>query len=244
MLHITDVPDLFKGLGFERIETISGTTYKDCSTIIVAPTRGTINVKVVQAWQNLLPLMNQKRAFIFATGHEVGIAYNQLIENIIVNPELNKWKYILTLEDDNLPPPDALQRLIETIEESQYDAVSGIYFTKGDINMPMAYGTPERFRATGELEFIPRNVVEAVQNGHVMEVNGIAMGCALWKLDLFKEIKSPWFVTCNDIVPEKGAMCYTQDLYFCERARRLGKRFAVDFRVKVGHLDINTGLVY
>jgi hypothetical protein len=78
-----------------------------------------------------------------------------------------------------------------------------------------------------------------------MEVNGIAMGCALWRMELFRELAAPWFVTVNDVFPEKGgAQCFTQDLYFCERARRAGKRFAVDFRVKVGHLDTETGVVY
>jgi len=77
-----------------------------------------------------------------------------------------------------------------------------------------------------------------------MRVNGIAMGCALWRIDLFREIPPPWFVTVSDVIPGKGPQCFTQDLSFCEKAVRQGKRFAVDMRVKVGHLDINSGLVY
>ncbi|MEK7466884.1 MAG: hypothetical protein AAB074_05660 [Planctomycetota bacterium] len=34
------------------------------------------------------------------------------------------------------------------------------------------------------------------------------------------------------------------DRYFCEEAREPGKRLAVDFRVKVGHIDPGTGIVY
>ena len=246
MLPAADVPAKLSGLGFERVEFVPGTSYKDTSTIILIPTRGTIHYKVVQAWQNLIPMMNQKRAVFFAAGHEVGQAYNTLIENVLANPVLNTWKYILTLEDDNLPPPDALQRLVESLEGGKYDAVSGIYFTKGDFNMPMAYGTPDRFRVTGELDFIPRNIVQDLAMGNVIEVNGIAQGCSLYRMDLFKELKGPWFVTVNDVVPESGGgvACYTQDLNFCQRARRAGKRFAVDCRVKVGHLDVNTGMVY
>ena len=37
---------------------------------------------------------------------------------------------------------------------------------------------------------------------------------------------------------------YTQDLSFAERAVRLGKRFGVDMRVRVGHLDVRTGVIY
>jgi hypothetical protein len=77
-----------------------------------------------------------------------------------------------------------------------------------------------------------------------MAVNGIAMGCALWRMDLFRQIPKPWFVTVADYLPDRGLVSFTQDLYFCEKAVRAGKRFAVDFRVRVGHMDVDTGEVY
>ena len=233
-----------EGLGYERVDLIEGSTYKDNSTIIIIPTRGMIHHRVVQAWQGLIGPMNQKKAILFATGHEVGAAYDEMIKNILANPDLSKWKYVLTLEDDNIPPPDAHIRLLETIEWGKFDAVSGIYFTKGDLNMPMAYGDPEEYKRTGVLDFRPRDVRAALRNGTVMPVNGIAMGCSLYRMDLFRELPAPWFVTVNDVVEGKGVSCFTQDLYFCERAKRAGKTFAVDLRVKVGHLDVNTGTVY
>lgn len=232
------------GLGFERVEHIVGSTYKDNSTVIVIPTRGMIHHRVVASWQNLIAPMNQKRALIFASGHEVGTAYNAMIQNILANPELSKWKYVMTLEDDNLPPPDAHIRLLEAIEWGSYDAVSALYFTKGEVGMPMAYGDPTEHGRTGVLDFRPRDVRAALAAGQVMPVNGIAMGCALWRTTLFREIPPPWFVTVNDVVPGKGPQCFTQDLSFCEKAVRAGKRFAVDMRVKVGHLDVNSGRVY
>lgn len=254
-----------EGLGFERIEYIPGSTFKDNSTVVVVPTRGfekhrqddlckandhrfcmlpLFHTKVFQSWQNMIAPMNQKRAFFYTTGHEVGQAYNAIIEGILANPDVSKWKYILTLEDDNVVPPDAHIRLLESIDQTGFDAVSGIYFTKGDIGMPMAYGDPDEYRKTGVLEFRPRDVRAALQKGHIMEVNGIAMGCALWRIQLFKDIPKPWFVTVADYIPDKGVQCFTQDLNFCERAKKAGKRFGVDFRVRVGHLDVNTGTVY
>lgn len=244
MVPAVEAMESLTGLGFERVAHIPGTTYKDNSTAIIIPTRGTIHWKVVERWQGLIGPMNQKRAMLFATGDEVGQAYNRMIEFILAHPELSKWKYVLTLEDDNLPPPDAQIRLLESIEATGVDAMSGIYFTKGDVNMPMAYGDPGEFARTGVLDFKPRDVRAAVQQGHIMEVNGIAMGCALWRMDLFRQVPGPWFVTVADFVPGQGTKAFTQDLYFCERAKRVGKRFAVDFRVRVGHLDINTGVVY
>jgi hypothetical protein len=244
MLTMDKVTDAVQGLGFERIEHIPGSTFRDNSTIIVIPTRGMIHHKVVQAWQNLMAPMNQKRGIMFASGHEVGRAYDELVERILVDPVLSKWQYMLTLEDDNLPLPDAHIRLLESIAWGDFDAVSGLYWTKGDYNMPMAYGDPEHYNRTGELEFKPRDVRQALTRGTLMPVNGIAMGCALWKLDLFRRIPKPWFQTLSDWTPEKGGECGTQDLVFCGKAKRAGARFAVDMRVKVGHLDINTGIVY
>ena len=254
-----------EGLGFERIQHIHGATYKDNSTVIVVPNRGiekhtedkvckggdhrfckipAFHKRFLESVQNMIAPMNQKRAFFYTTGHEVGKAYNDLIEQVLANAELAKWKYILTIEDDNIVPPDAHIRLLESIEQTGFDAMSGIYFTKGDIGMPMAYGDPEEYRKTGVLEFRPRDIRAALRNGNIMEVNGIAMGCAIWKMDLFKAIPKPWFVTVADVIPEKGVQCFTQDLNFCEKARKAGKKFGVDFRVRVGHLDINTGTIY
>jgi hypothetical protein len=203
-----------------------------------------IHHKVVGAWQALVAPMNQKRAILFAAGHEVGEAYDTMVAGILEHPQLKDWQYVLTLEDDNLPMPDAHIRLLESIHWGGYDAVSGIYFTKGDYNMPMAYGDPELFRRTGELDFRPRDIVSALQNGNVMEVNGIAMGCAIWKTELFRRIPRPWFQTLADWTPEKGSVAGTQDLVFWGKARRAGARFAVDMRVRVGHIDPETGVVY
>jgi hypothetical protein len=244
------------GLGFERVEHVAGSTYKDSSTVLVIPTRskfktedgeevrGLIPSRVVQAWQGLIAPMNQKRAILFASGHEVGQAYDAMIRMILEHPELSKWRYVMTLEDDNIPPPDAHLRLLETIQWGHYDAVSAIYFTKGEINMPMAYGDPAEYQRTGQLDFRPRDVKEALAAGQVMPVNGIAMGCALWKMSLFREIPPPWYVTLNDLVPGKGIVGMTQDLSFCQKAVLGGKRFAVDMRVRVGHLDIASGTVF
>ena len=246
MTPIADVVDRFKseGLGFDRIEHIAGSTYKEASTVIVIPTRGTISDVVVSKLLGLIAPMNQKRAILFASGHEVGQAYNAMIEMILAHPELSKWKYVMTLEDDNLPPPDAQIRLLESIEWGNYDAVSGLYFTKGDQNMPMAYGDPAEYTRTGVLDFRPRDIREALAAGQVMPVCGIAMGCALWRMDLFRTIPKPWYVTVSDVIPGKGVQGFTQDLWFWDRAIRAGKKAATDMRVRVGHLDVNTGVVY
>lgn len=247
MIDVKDVVEKEKRdrkLAFERIEVLSGISYKDCSTVIVVPTRGTIHYKVTAAWDNLIAPMNQKRSKFYAVGEEVGRAYTAMIKNILNDEVLSKYKFILTLEDDNVPPPDAHLKLLESIEFGPFDAVSGLYYTKGDLNMPMAYGDPKEFVKNGVMDFKPRNIAKALETGNIMEVNGIGMGCALWRMDLFREMPPPWFVTVQEYIPFQGMRCLTQDLEFCERLRKEGKRVAVDMRVCVGHVDPRTGVMY
>src|SRR4030042_2915961 len=120
---------------------IQGNTYKDLSTICIVPTRGMISAKVVQNWMGLMSPMNQKFIRLFIIGMEVGEAYNSAIEMILNNEELSKWKYVLTLEEDNMPPIDGILKLYENMDK--YDAVGGLYWTKGEGGQPMIYGDPK-----------------------------------------------------------------------------------------------------
>ncbi len=216
-------------------EIIKGNTYKDLSTIIIIPTRGLIHCKAVSSWWSLITPMNQKTTKVFAVGMEVGDAYNNMIEQILQHPELSKWKYILTLEEDNLPPPNGLMKLYENIDN--YAAVGGLYWTKGEQGQPMIYGEGK----DGDLHFRPQNPREDIQ-----ECDGLGMGFTLFQLDLFKDsrIPKPWFKTLQDWSPETGAKVYTQDLYFFENIRKLGYKVACDTRVRVGHLDPQTEVVW
>lgn len=244
----TTLPTDSPGLGFERIELIPGSTYRDNSTVIVVPTRGqvhepSLSAKFVQHFMGLIAPMNQKRAILFAAGHEVGRAYDEMVRVVLAHPQLSTWRFVLSVEDDTLVPADAHIRLLESIEAGPFDAVGGIYHTKGDVNMPMCFGDPEEFRRTGVLDFRPRDVVAALRAGHVVPANGLAMGCTLFRMSLFREIPPPWFVTVADVV-DGNAKAMTQDLEFFEKAARAGKRAACDTRVRCGHMDTSTGTVY
>lgn len=212
-------------------------SYRDLSTIIICPTRGKIAAKVVQSWQGLIRPMNQKVIGpIFMIGMEVDDAYNQAIQMVLDNPELSKWKYILTIEEDNAPPPDGLMKLYESIE--QYDVVGGLYWTKGVEGQPMIYGNPS---------VMPRNFIPQMPIADtVQQCNGLGMGFNLWKIDMFKDtrLEKPWFRTLQEHVAGQGTRMYTQDLYFFERALNLGYKFACDTRVRVGHYDYDNDTMW
>ena len=225
--------DLDKSI--ERLE--KSKSYRDLSTIIICPTRGMIPYRVVQALMGLMKPMNQRVIGpIFAVGMEVGVAYTSMIEMILANPELAKYKYILTIEEDNIPPCDGLLKLYESMDK--YDVVAGLYWTKGEGGQPMQYGK------VGE---IPKNFIPQMPTvNSVTECNGLGMGFDLFKLDMFKDpdIPKPWFKTVQEAIPGGGARAYTQDLYFYENAAKAGYIFACDCRVKVGHYDYQNDIVW
>lgn len=214
-----------------------GKTYNDLSTIIICPTRGLVADRVVQSWMGLIRPMNQKCIGpIFFRGYEVGEAYNMAIDFVLNNPELSKWKYILTIEEDNLPPPDGLLKLYENMDK--FDVIGGLYWTKGEGGQPMIYGDPN----SEEYNFIP----QVPQIDTIQPANGLGMGFNLWNIEMFKDerLPRPLFKTQQEFVPGKGFVGYTQDLYFYENAGKLGYKFACDTRVKVGHYDVNMDIVW
>lgn len=212
-----------------------GGLYRNLSTVIVVPTRGMIPAHAVENWMGLLMPMNQKSARLFVAGMEVGEAYTRAVQMIMSNPELSTWKYMLTLEEDNLPPPDGLIKLYEGIEG--YAALGGLYWTKGEAGQPMIYGDP-----VGMLNFVP----QVPRPDTIQECNGLGMGFTLFDLDVFRDprIEQPWFKTVQEYSEGIGVKSYTQDLYFFEKIRRAGYKVACDTRVKVGHLDVSTGIVW
>lgn len=204
-----------------------GNTYANLSTVWLTPTRGVIKAKVISSWMALQKPMNQPfYGPIFLENMEVGEAYQAGFEMVLNHPELSKWKYILTVEEDNIPPSDGLLRLYESIKD--YDVVAGLYWTKGLGGQPMIYGNPS---------VMPRNFVPQVPiPDGVQHCNGLGMGFNLWKIDTFRnrlaKMPKPWFRT----VQSKTEGQFSQDLWFYNRAAEYGFKCACDNRVKVGHV--------
>lgn len=244
--------------------------WRDLSTVILIPTRGMIPIEFLTNVMALaLPLNQRCIGFLPEKGMEVAAAYNSLFEQVVdreaserkfgaaVAGEMLGVKFAITLEDDNLPPSDAILQLLGAIHtcpdcggevgvgsggaergawvcedgHKGFDAVSGLYWTKELLSQPLALGDP-----ADPNDFRPRRVREAVEQELVLEVNAIPMGCAVWRKSLFEEVSRPWF--------QSGENC-TQDVYFCKKAKaEVGARFGVSCFTKVGHMDVKTGVIY
>jgi hypothetical protein len=168
-------------------------------------------------------------------GMEVGDAYSKAIEQVLSNPVLSSAQYILTIEHDNTAPQDGVLALIRQMElHPEFDAISGLYWTKGPLGVPQIWGDPK--------DCVGVNFRPQPPRGGVQECNGIGMGFALWRMDLFKDVRlrRPWFRTTQSM--QEGG--FTQDLYAWTDFKKHGHRCAVDNDVKCGHYDSKEDILW
>jgi hypothetical protein len=203
--------------------------YKDLSCVLVIPAFGTVPTKVVSSWWNSMFPPNQRIYKVFAVGMEVGEAFTSTFEHIIQDPTFNKCKYIVTVEHDNIGPQDGFVKLLSHMDNnSQYAAISGLYWTKGPGGAPQIWGDPK----DPIVNYRPQ---VPDPNGGLVECCGVGMGYTAFRLDMFKDtrLRRPWFKTTSSM--DEGSQ--TQDLYFWGDARKYGYRCAVACDVLVGHYD-------
>ncbi len=209
--------------------------HRDLSTVcVICSVRG-IQPRVVDSWWELMTPMNQRFQRLFVTGLDVAEAYNTGVSMILEHPILSTYRYLLTLECDNLPPPRGLLMLLEQIEG--FAAVGGLYWTKGEGGKPMIFGHPK----SG-----PRFAPQVPEPDTLQECNALGMGFTLFDLGVFRDpaVPRPWFRSAQRHFPEYGPSRMTQDIHFFAHLRDAGYRVACDTRVRVGHLDEATGIVW
>lgn len=224
-------------LAESTLRVIEGGSWKVQSTVILVPAAKTVATKVAMSWLGLMNPPNQAVQRISMLGMEVGEAYSTAIEQILAQPQLSTYKYLLTLEHDNLPPPDGLLRLLARMEaHPEFACIGGLYWTKGPGGVPQIWGDAK----DPVLNFRPQppefEVINGQRVGKLVECCGTGMGFNLWRLEMFKDprLRKPWFKTIASMEEGVG----TQDLYAWSDFRKHGYRCAIDCSVLVGHHDL------
>jgi hypothetical protein len=213
---------------------LEGGTWKRQRIIVLLPADKMMSTKVALSHWNLIFPPNNAVYRMLCLGMEVGDAYSKAIAEILANPDLSQWEYLLTMEHDNLPPNDGVLKLLESMDaHPEYACIGGLYWTKGEGGAPQIWGDPK----DPVLNFRP----QPPRQNELVECCGTGMGFNLWRLSMFKDqkLRKPWFET-----KASSEGVGTQDLYFWGDARKHGYRAAIDCRVLVGHLDLSTGIVW
>jgi len=222
-----------KDLKATRSRLLKGGSWKRQRIVVVIPSADLIPAKVALSHWSLAFPPNNGVVRLLALGQEVGEAYSNAIEQVLANPELSQWEYLLCIEHDNMPPPDGVLKLIEKMEaHPEFAAIGGLYFTKGEGGCAQIWGNPKEV-----LNFMPQL---PDPNGGLVECCGTGQGFTMFRLAMFKDpqLRKPWFKT------QKEGGISTQDLYFWSDARKYGYRCAIACDIKVGHYDHSTDICW
>lgn len=213
---------------------LKGGSWKKQRVIVLIPSSDLIPAKVALSHWNLIFPPNQGVYRMLCLGMEVGDAYSQAIEQILAHPDLSQWEYVLTIEHDNIPPPDGLLKLLARMDEHpELACIGGLYWTKFEGGVPQIWGDPN----DPILNFRP----QVPRPGELQECCGTGMGFNLWRVSMFKDARLP-----RPLFPTKASAqgVGTQDLAFWSEARKYGYRCAIDNAVCVGHYDHSTGMTW
>jgi hypothetical protein len=215
------------------LRVIEAATWKKANIAVIIPASNLVPAKCALSWMNLIFPPNNGVVRILTQNMEIGEAYNAAIQTILDHPNFCNYQYILTLEHDNVPPPDGVLKLAKCMDENpEFSAISGLYWTKGELGVPQIWG---------DINDTIVNYRAQAPKGEIQECYGIGMGFALWRMEMFKnpKLEKPWFKT----TAHAGGVG-TQDLYFWTNNRKFGYRCAVANTVRVGHYDNDSGICW
>jgi glycosyltransferase involved in cell wall biosynthesis len=184
------------------------------SITIAIPSKGTCDPAFAVALR-LLNIPFDQIQVLQVSGADVDYARNLLVEKALGD-------YIFFLDDDTLPPINAITKL----KECNQDIVSGLYFSKQEPHFPQIF---YKNKEKNELY----DTIGDYQKDQLIEVDACGAGCLLIKKEVFKKIKQPYFnyIPSGEKTNRKG-----EDYYFCEQAKKAGYKIYCDTSIICGHL--------
>lgn len=164
-----------------------------------------------------------------------GLPVEKAREHLVEEALRVKAKYIWFIDDDTIPPPNALRRLVYVLENyPDIKAVGGVYVTKSEPTQPVV------FRGSGLGSFWHWKY------GDIFEVTSMGAGCLLINTDVFQHLKKPYFAfteteSYDAAVP---GQLTSEDVGFCNAVREAGFRVFAHGGILCDHFDASTGKYY
>jgi hypothetical protein len=182
-------------------------------------------------WALTLAMMDRPLSFNYAFapvhGKDVDEARNAIADLAVQH----KVKYLFFLDDDVTPTKNCLTKLTYYLDQPQNKdvaVVGGIYCTKTDPAVPLV------FKDEGVGPYWEWKM------GDVFEVNGLATGCMLIRVEIFEQLEKPYFKTVDEpSTPTAGTTTVTDDLYFCKKVRDKNYKIVADSNIWCLHWDVN-----
>ena len=152
--------------------------------------------------------------------------------------------YIWMQDWDVINPRQAFGALFQ----ADVDIISGVYWMKEQPPRTMVIAGHNRTFFDGWWKNHGKEIggrlckVGDIYGGDQLMV--IPCGCLLIKADVFKNIDPPWFKQGGGFLRDGFAIDFTDDAFFCQKAREAGYKLHLHTAVQCGHLDVNQGIEF
>jgi|WetSurSiteA1Bulk_404760.scaffolds.fasta_scaffold00135_19 hypothetical protein len=213
------------------------------------PTTGIIRFEWHMAFSQLVIPINWSHGahyVISPINYQVAEARNECVKEA-----LNKgFDWIIFIDHDTILPHDTCVKIRHHMSLGKYPVIGGLYYVKSSVPEPLL------FRGRGNGAFY------GWEQGDIVEVDGLPLGCTLINTGLFRSMTPPWFVTPTEFkIDENGIpskVSGTEDLTFFDRVINEGilekagwpeladKKypFICDTSIFCQHIDLSTGKQY
>lgn len=164
--------------------------------------------------------------FIYVTGYDCARARNEMVLYAIKSEK--HYDYIFMVDSDIVLKPETLTWFFQ---DDNFDIIMGYYRRKDD----QRYS--EVFMMDDTDDYSPKkrcDVFNLLNQKYTerIEIHGGGFGCTLIKLDIFENLEYPWF----KYESLKNGDFLSEDLYFCNKARKAGYKILCDTRALCGHV--------
>lgn len=153
--------------------------------------------------------------------------------NMLVSEAL-KWNpdYILWIDSDIIFPKFGIDKLIDTMNQTNADIVSGLYFSKRKPHVPMIM----KFNSDGT-----HSIVREVDFNRIIKIDAYGLGFCLVKIKIFKELTYPWFQFRWKEKKENNKIIKYQtgeDLNFFDKVKKKGYSVYLNTGIICSHCSI------
>lgn len=167
-------------------------------------------------FQDFLEILEKPEGTLISKCHSQSPARNR---NLLIDEALKyNCTHLLFIDDDMVPPANALTRLME----HDKDIVSGLYYMRTFPHQPVAF----------DKVYDDGRCVHISLNGHqgLIKVSACGFGFLLLKTRIFKVLSKP-YVTLGHIEPDQ----WCDDIAFCKKLREADFEIFCDTNCPIGH---------
>jgi len=187
--------------------------FQDKKILIAIPTDKYISPETFKSIYDLNIPHGYKTHFQYFYGYRI-----DQVRNLIAN-WAKDYDYLFSVDSDIVLPNDTLEKLLR----ADKDIVSGLYVQRNDDNVLEIFtNTKDR-----------RIKYEEIKDKELYEVEGVGFGCVLIKSDVIRNISYPHFLYKHALDHNNT---YSEDVYFCDKARELNYKIFVDTTILCDHI--------